>query len=163
VAAAAWSVAASARDPATDAQDAPAKAMPVYVNALADGWQDWSWAKTRLSVGPEGSARRPIAVEAGGYQALYLHHAAFDPSAYAMVALLVQGTAPAGEVRLFLVSDGKPVGEGKSIRIGNTGWTKVEVPVQALAPPGTSIDGLWIQNPAGGELPKFYVADIAFL
>ena len=114
------------------AQDAPApavaKPMPIYANALASGWQNWSWAKTRLSVGVEGAARKPIAVDAEPYASLYLHHEPFSTTGYRTLNLLVQSKATDAEVKLFLLTpDGKPIGAGKVVKIGNTGWTKVEV------------------------------------
>ena len=147
------------------AQDAPApvaaKPMPIYANALAPGWQNWSWAKTRLSVGAEGAARKPIAVDAEPYASLYLHHEPFSTAGYRTLNLLVQGKAIDAEVKLFLLApDGKPIGAGKVVKIGNTGWTKVEVPLETLGANDTSVSGLWIQNPTGETLPTFYVADV---
>jgi hypothetical protein len=144
------------------AQDAPAAVapMPIYTNALAPGWQNWSWANTRLSVGAEGATRRPIAVEADAYEALYLSHPAFATSGYKALALLVQGTTPEGEVRVFLLSNGKPNGTGKLVKIGNTGWTQVQIPLETLSSQDATIDGVWIQNPSSQAMPKFYVADV---
>lgn len=147
------------------AQDAPApavaKPMPIYANALAPGWQNWSWAKTRLSVGAEGATRKPIAVDAEPYASLYLHHEPFSTTGYRTLNLLVQSKATDAEVKLFLLApDGKPIGAGKVVKIGNTGWTKVEVPLETLGANDTSVSGLWIQNPTGETLPTFYVADV---
>ena len=145
------------------AQGAPAaaQAMPIYTNALAPGWQDWSWAKTRLSVGAEGAARKPIAVDAEPYASLYLHHEPFSTSGYRTLNLLVQSKATDAEVKVFLLApDGKPIGAGKVVKIGNSGWTKVEVPLETLGANDTTVSGLWIQNPSGAALPTFYVADV---
>ena len=147
------------------AQDAPApvaaKPMPIYANALAPGWQNWSSAKTRLSVGAEGAARKPIAVDAEPYASLYLHHEHFSTTSYRTLNLLVQSKATDAEVKLFLLApDGKPIGTGKVVKIGNTGWTKVEVPLETLGANNTTVSGLWIQNPTGETLPTFYVADV---
>lgn len=146
-----------------NAQDAPAAVapMPIYTNALAPGWQNWSWAKTRLSVGAEGAARKPIAVDADAYASLYLHHEPFSTTGYRTLNLLVQSKATNAEVKLFLLApDGKPIGAGKVVMIGNTGWTKVEVPLETLGANDTMVSGLWIQNPTGETLPTFYVADV---
>ena len=134
--------------------------MPVYDTALASGWQNWSWAKTELSVELKGSARKPIKVEAGAWEALYLHHDAFSTAGLKKLSLLIQGSAPDGQVRLFALAEGKPIGEGYLLKIGNTGWTLVEQPLATLGAEDKTIDGLWVQNATAVPLPKFYVTEI---
>ena len=64
-------------------------------------------------------------------------------------------------MKVFLVApDGKPIGTGKLVKIGNSGWTKVEVPLETLGANDTTVSGLWIQNPSGAALPTFYGADV---
>ena len=138
----------------------PAKTMAVYDTALAAGWQNWSWAKTELSVELKGSARKPIKVEAGGYQALYLHHDAFNTTGLRKLNFLIQGSAPDGEVRVFALTDGKVVGAGKVVKLSNTGWTQVAIPLATLEVEDKIIDGLWLQNTTGNDLPRFYVTEI---
>jgi hypothetical protein len=151
------SIASSGDEPAP----APAPAsMSIYDTALGAGWENWSWAKTELSVELGGSSRRPIRIVAPPWSALYLHHAPFSTAGYRKLGLLIQGSVPDREVRLFLLTDGKINGEGKLVRISNTGWTKVEVPLATLAAEDKMIDGLWVQNASETELPKFYVTEI---
>jgi hypothetical protein len=134
--------------------------MPVYDTALAPGWQNWSWAKTDLSVELNGSTRKPIRVVAGPYQALYLHHDPFSTAGMKQLSLLIQGSAPNGEVRIFALIDGKVVGDGKLLKLSNTGWTQVVTPLATLGVEDKTIDGLWVQNATDTELPKFYVTEI---
>jgi hypothetical protein len=136
--------------------------MVVYDTALAAGWQNWSWAKTDLSITLSGSARKPIRVEAGGWQALYLQHAAFSTSGYKQLELLIQGSAPQGEVRVFTLTDGKVNGTGRLVTITNTGWKLVVMPLAELAAEDKMIDGIWVQNASGNDLPRFYVTEIKF-
>lgn len=147
---------------ADDASPTPENthAMTVYDTALAPGWENWSWAKAELSIELGGSPRRPIKVIAGPWEALYLHHAAFSTSGLRRLSFLIQGSTPDREVRVFAVSDGKPVGEGKLLKISNTGWTDVKVPLATLGVEDSTIDGIWVQNASASELPKFYVTDI---
>lgn len=141
---------------------ASSHAMPVYDTALAPGWENWSWAKAELSIELGGSPRRPIRIVAGPWEALYLHHAPFSTNGLKMLSLLIQGSVPNREVRLFAISEGKPVGEGKLVKITNSGWTEVKVPLATLGVEDKMIDGLWVQNASATELPKFYVTDISF-
>jgi hypothetical protein len=145
--------------------DPPAKAadiapMTVYDTALAPGWENWSWAKTELGIELGGSARRPIRVVAGGWQALYLHHAPFNTAGLKRLGFLIQGSVPDREVRVLALADGKVAGEGKLVKIGNTGWTDVKIPLATLGVEDRTIDGFWIQNASEQELPKFYVTEI---
>jgi hypothetical protein len=146
--------------PSAPAPEPPAKEMPVYDTALADGWQNWSWAKAELSVTLNGSARKPIKVEAGPWQALYLHHDAFSTAGLSKLSLLIQGSAPDGQVRIFALADGKAIGEGYLVKLSNTGWKQVEQPLSVLGAEDKMIDGLWVQNASATDLPKFYVTEI---
>jgi len=137
-----------------------AKEMTIYGTALGDGWQNWSWAKAELSVELGGSARKPIKVTAGAWQALYLHHEPFSTAGFAKLSLLIQGSAPDGEVRLFAIADGKVIGEGYLLKISNTGWKQVEQPLATLGAEDKVIDGIWVQNASAVDLPKFYVTEI---
>lgn len=145
---------------AAEPAKAPVAPIDVYQTALGDGWDNWSWAKTELSVELNGSPRKPIRVEAAGWQALYLHHAPFDTTGLRKINFLVQGSAPAGELRLFMLTDGKPNGDGKIVKLSNTGWTKVEVPLANIASEDKLVDGIWLQNASADALPKFFVTDI---
>ena len=147
----------------TIAQDQAAAPMVIYDTALASGWQNWSWAKTELGIEIPGSARKPIKVEAAGWQALYLQHEAFSTTGYQNVEFLIQGTAPEAEVRVIALIDGKPANDGRTIKVGNKGWTRVVTPLRTLGVEDKSIDGLWVQNASANDLPKFYVTEIKLL
>jgi hypothetical protein len=156
---------ATAGSLAADKQDKvvappPAAEMTVYDTQLGEGWENWSWAKAELSVELAGSPRKPIKVEAAGWQALYLHHAPFNSTGLKKIDFLIQGSAPAGEVRLFMLTEGKPNGEGKVVKLSNTGWTKVEVPLVNIAADDKQIDGIWLQNASADPLPKFFVTEM---
>ena len=110
----------------------PPKEMPIYDTALAPGWQNLSVANTELSIEVSGSARKPIGVIAGPGQALYLHHDPFSTTGLSKLTMLIQGSAPNGEVRIFALIDGKVVNEGKLLALSNTGWTRVVTPLATL-------------------------------
>ncbi len=157
---AAGAVAAQTSLPPATADIPPPAQMPVYDTALAPGWQNWSWAKADLSVELNGSTRKPIRVVAGPYQALYLHHDPFSTKGMTKLSLLIQGSAPDGEVRIFALIDGKVANEGKLLKLSNTGWTQVVTPLATLGVEDKLIDGIWVQNASGADLPKFYVTEI---
>lgn len=163
----------------TDPGDVPARPKPVaatpaadtsmatvYKDALGPGWENWKWdgAETALSVDLNGSARKPIRVEAQGYKGLYLHHAAFSTAPFRGVSLLVQAVGGTGQVRLIALREGRPIeGKQKLIKLAPGGWTKVDVPLSALGAENVAIDGLWLQNDSGDPAPRFYVTDIMLM
>ena len=76
------------------------------------------------------------------------------------LSLLIQGSAPDGEVRIFALTDGKIIGEGYLVKLSNSGWKLVEQPLSILGAEDKVIDGLWVQNASATDLPKFYVTEI---
>lgn len=159
--------------PATAPAAAADPVATIYDKALGTEWQNWSWAKTELSV-DIGSARMPIKVEAEGYQALFLHHAPFSAAPYRGISMLIQAVGGEAEVRVIAVANGKPIPDGakvgadgqpqprmKVIKVVPGGWTKVMVPFNELGiGSGTTIEGFWVQNNKGEPAPHLYVADI---
>ncbi|MCW3834971.1 hypothetical protein ACFQ1E_02080 [Sphingomonas canadensis] len=172
----------------TDPGDVPNKPKPakaeapaagpeatVYDNALGPGWENWSWAATELSV-DTGTARKPIRVEAKGYQGLYLRHAPFSTAPYRGISMLIQVVGGEAEVRVIAIADGKPIPDPakpaqnneptprmKLVALKPGGWTKVVVPLDTLGAKDRTIDGFWVQNNSGADAPKFYVADVQLM
>ena len=140
----------------------PAGAMPVYGVALADGWSNWSWAKTTLSIDLSGSARHPIKAEAGPYQAVYLHHDGFSTAPYRRLGFLIHGGPTGGQqIAVMATIAGKPIPDKvKSIKLTANGWTKVEVPLSTIGADNQTIDGIWFQNASAAPAPPFYVTEI---
>jgi hypothetical protein len=160
--------------PAVEATVAAAGAeASVYNNALGPGWENWSFATVELGV-DTGGARKPIRVEAKGWQALYLHHAPFSTAPYRGLSMLLQVVGGEAEVRVIATADGKPIPDPSQAPVNNEpvpkmklvklkpgGWTKILVPLAELGADDKTIDGIWVQNNSGEDAPTFYAADIA--
>jgi hypothetical protein len=87
--------------------------------------------------------------------------ARFEPaSGLSKLSLLIQGSAPDGQVRILALADGKVISEGYPVTISNTGWKLVEQPQATLGAEDKVIDVIWIQNASAADLPKFYVTEI---
>jgi hypothetical protein len=153
---------ARAADPAPQPAAAAPGKMLVYDKALGEGWQNWSWAKTELSLVVNGSTRTPIGVDAGAWQALYLHHEPFSTAGYRRLSMLIQGAAPGGhQLRILAIAGGKPVNaDGKLVTLPASGWAKMEVPLTALGAGDKTIEGFWVQNATDKEVPRFYVTEV---
>ena len=135
----------------------------IYGTQLENGWQDWSWAKSERGIEIEGSQRRPIRVEAGPYQALYLHHAPMTFAGYTKLRFLIQGSKPGGKIKVVALSGGKAVNEGATLELKANGWTDVQLPLSGLGATDKPIDGIWIQNAGSEALPPFYVTEVKLL
>jgi hypothetical protein len=159
--------------PATATAPAVEPLATVYDKALGPGWQNWSWAKTDLSV-DIGSPRMPIMIDAQGYQALYLHHPSFSTAPYRGLSMLLQVVGGDAEVRIIAIADGKPIPDGdkkgadgqpqplmKIVSLKPGGWKSVQIPLNQLGAANRNIDGFWVQNNSGQPAPHIYVADIA--
>jgi hypothetical protein len=135
----------------------------IYNNALGSGWENWKWEGAESEVGVElgGSSRKPIRVEAQGYKGLYLHHAPFSTAPFKGISMLIQSIGGTGQIRLIAIAGGKPIeGKQKLVKLAPGGWTKIDVPLEALGAENVMIDGIWLQNDSGDPAPRFYVTEI---
>lgn len=135
----------------------------IYSTQLENGWQDWSWAKSERGLEIEGSSRKPIRIEAAGYQALYLHHDPMPLTGFSKLRFLLQGSKPGGQVKVVAISGGKPVNDGATLQLKADGWTDVQLSLDRIGAADKPIDGFWIQNAGGEALPPFYVTEIKLL
>src|SRR5262245_26602022 len=79
----------------TRAQTHPA----IYTDALVNGWQNWSWATVNLSAtSPVHSGTSSASVTAAAWQAIYLHHDAFDSSGYSNLVFWLHGGSAGGQL-----------------------------------------------------------------
>jgi hypothetical protein len=137
--------------------------MSIYGTALGDGWSNWSWGKTVLSLELNGSARRPIKAEPGPWEAIYLHHDAFSTAPYRGLRFLIQGAPPGGQqIAVMAIIGGKPVPDKvKSLKLAPGGWMEVRVPLSTLGADNATIDGIWFQNASPAPAPApIYVTEV---
>ena len=137
----------------------------VYDNALENGWQNYGWATLNYgNTSPvRGTGGDSISVDAGGYQALYLHHDAVDTTSLVSLTFWINGGASGGQtLQLQATVNGNAQAAVPLTAPTANAWTQVTVTLSALGLAGQSgFDGFWIQNTTGNTLPTFYVDDIA--
>ncbi len=144
-----------------------AQDLVVYDDSLENAWQDYSWASVNKSTtGPVHSGSNSISVtdSTSNYEALYLHHAAFNSAGYDSLRFWINPTtAVSDELQVQATLSGTAqTPYTLSFTAAQTGiWQQVTVPLGALGVANSnSFDGFWIQNITGGPLPTFYVDDI---
>jgi hypothetical protein len=136
----------------------------VYTDALANGWQNWSWATVNLAnTTPVQSGTDSIGVSAGPYQALYLHHDPFDSTLYTSLNFWINGGASGGQllqVQATLNGAAQTV-VTLPLLAANT-WTQISIPLSSLGvQTQPNLDGFWIQDRSGATQPTFFVDAIA--
>lgn len=137
----------------------------IFDNALENGWANWSWATVNfVNTSPthNGSADS-ISVTAAGYQALYFHQTAFDPSTFTNLTFWINGGSSGGQLlQVQAVLNGSAVASGVSLSaLTSNTWQQINVPMASLVSSSQSqIDGLWIQDRSGNSSPTFYTDDV---
>jgi len=147
----------------------PARAdAVVYADALASGWQDWSWGgitRNFACAAPVHSGSTSIAVTyTGGWSGLQLGNlSVVDVSAF--------------DTFRFYVHGGSRGDQSVEVQVGNTNtgastildftpvagtWTRIDVPLAALGSSPRVNYIYWFNNTAGVQ-PVFYLDDIAFV
>lgn len=136
--------------------------LPVYTDALASGWQDWSWDTTvdRSNATPVHSGTASIAATyTAAWGGLYLHANSLDISAYDTLRFWLHGGTAGGQrVSISLNFNGST----REVTATAGTWQKVEIPLSDFGSPTTVTDLVW-QDSTGGAQPKLYLDDIALV
>lgn len=136
----------------------------LYDDSLQNGWSNWSWATTNLaSASPVHGGADAISVQAGAYQALYLHHDAQTASGFTALRFWINGGQAGGQklqVQATLGSVAQPA-YALPAPAANT-WTLVTIPLSALGvTTQTNFDGFWIQDVSGQSAnPVYFIDDV---
>ncbi len=136
----------------------------VYTDALVNGWQDWSWAMVNFSnPQPVQSGTDSISVSAGPYQALYLHHDAFDSSLYTNLVFWIDGGSTGGQLLQVQVTLNRTAQTVVPLPpLAADTWQQITIPLSSLgAQNQPNLDGFWIQDRSGATQPTFFVDTIS--
>ncbi len=137
----------------------------LYTDSLQNGWGDWSWATVNFNqTAVVHSGSKAISVNAGAWEALFLHHDLFDATAFTNLTFWIHGGSAGGQQLVVqAIRGGTSVASGQAIGPLTAGtWRQINVPMSVLLPPGTmQIDGFCIQENTGNTAPVFYVDDMA--
>lgn len=149
--------------------NARAQNQIVYDDALENGWQNYGWATLNYAnTSPVHSGSDSISFYDPGtsYQALYLGHASFNPSAYQSLSFWIYPTAAGtNELAVQAVLNGNPQAAAPlsftAAQVNH--WQQITLSLSTLGVAGNAaFDGFWIQNTTGGPL-RFYVDDISLI
>jgi hypothetical protein len=136
--------------------------LTIYDEALAPGWQNWSWATVDFaSTANANTGAVSIAVTPAAWSALYLRSAdaPVDTNGYLNFTFYVHGGTTGGQtIQVVAVVNDLPQ-PGFRVASPTAGsWQKITVPLAALgADNRTDVNGFWIQQGSGVDDPTFYV------
>ncbi|MEV4777645.1 twin-arginine translocation signal domain-containing protein [Burkholderia sp. LMU1-1-1.1] len=138
----------------------PGQPFVAYDDGLANGWQNWSWAKVELAKPIAGA--KPIRVEGDPWSALALHHDAFSTAGYSKLTFSINGGVNGGQqLSIKAMVDGKAVESAVAIQPKAKTWAQVEIPLKELGVEGKTIDGISWQGQAN-PYSAYYITRIQF-
>src|SRR2546427_2071600 len=138
----------------------------IFDDALQNAWENWSWAAVNLTnAAPAHGGTKSISVTPDAWEAIYLHHPAFDSSPFTNLTFWIHGGNTGGQ---RLQVQGLLSGSAQTaVNIGplaaNT-WQQVTLSLAALGVANQpNLDGFWIQDRTGTSQPTFYVDDVSLI
>ncbi len=151
---------------ATSSLVTPAQAatsLPVYSDALATGWQNWSYGGIKTSFAnttPKHGGKKSLAVTyTGGWSGLQIgyHGANLDVSAYDTLRFWIHGGTKGGQKILVKIGtlEQTIIPKAKS-------WQRIDISLLPLGSARTVYTIAWFNN-TGGSQKIFYLDDIAFV
>jgi alpha-N-arabinofuranosidase len=134
-----------------------------YDDALENGWQNWSWATVNFSnTQTVQSGSDSIAVSAGAWQALYLHHDGLDANLYTSLVFWINGGASGGQLLQVAATLNGTAQTYFTLPALTKTWQQITIPLASLGVQGNpNWDGFWIQDRSGTTQPTFYVDNIS--
>lgn len=141
--------------------------QPIYTDSLQNNWQDWGWATINYNnSSPVHSGAASISVKinstASNWDAIYIHHDAFDSTLYTNLTFWINGGPSGGQqLQLQAILGNTPQ---VSVPVGPlpaNSWQQITVSLAALGVAGQpNLTGFWIIDPLGAPQPVFYLDDI---
>ncbi|HEV8713427.1 MAG TPA: alpha-L-arabinofuranosidase [Candidatus Binatia bacterium] len=136
----------------------------IYTDALVNGWQNWSWAAVNfVATAPVHSGTRSTSVTADAWEAIYLHHDAFDTSGYSALVFWIHGGSTGGQLlQVQALLNGSAQTAVTLAPLPANTWQKITLSLASLGVAHKpNLDGWWIQDRSGTTKPTFYLDDIS--
>jgi hypothetical protein len=145
------------------------RALAIYTDGLASGWEDWSWdAGVDLSSNsPVYSGTQAISITALAWGALQLRHSDFDSTPYYRLEFYVRKSSTAQQLGVFVIGNDlelrtRPVDycrytDRQPIEPGL--WTRVRIPLSDLDASERLLQSVCIRN-LGSQPSSFWVDEI---
>lgn len=144
--------------------------VPVYLDHLDDGFQDWGWApRSYTNTTPVHSGSNSIAVTiSAAYDGLQIWHSDLNSGLFSSLSFWLNGGTNGGQklqiYGLLHLGSNNNAGSGRSYSLGTLQtnvWQQFTVPLAAMGVANTNnFTGFVIQDRLGVPQPIFFVDDI---
>ncbi|MDX2139444.1 MAG: glycoside hydrolase family 44 protein [Chloroflexota bacterium] len=140
--------------------------LTIYNDALASGWQSWSWSTTldTNATAPVQAGNRSIAATyTAAWAGVYLRSQGALPAGYSTLRFWIHGGATGGQnIRVDAYNE---AGAGTTLTtltaMANT-WTQHDLPLATFGPSSLLWGIVWQEN-SGGTPPTFYLDSIELI
>ena len=136
--------------------------LPIYIDSLLNGFQDYSWATVNdNNTSPVYSGSDSISVTASQWEALWLYHDPFNTAPYASLNFWINGglTGASGLQVMGVVNNNYQAIYNLPALAANT-WVQFNIPLSALGVANiTNCEGFWFRASLN-ETKTFYVDSI---
>lgn len=134
----------------------------IYDDALATGWDNWSWAEVNLSAtSPTHSGSSSIQVTYSAWSGLYLHHAGLSTAGYTTLRFFIHGGTAGGQGIMVCASSGCSTATHKDVDAVANAWTRIDIPLSDMGSPAMITDLEW--QAGKSALDTLYIDDIALV
>jgi alpha-N-arabinofuranosidase len=148
--------------------------LPIYSDALATGWEDWSWAvqtKDLCSTQTVHQGICSVAVDLAPWGGLSFRHADFSTASWSVLTFYIHGGDSGGQqLQVFLhgAGGGQSGGELPAVSLDDPAyieggtvdadtWRQVSIPLEDLSGADTVISRVTIQAVGDQDQPLFHV------
>ena len=143
---------------------------PIYSDALAPGWADWSWASRNVSnTSPVAEGSKSISARFNPWTGLYLHHNGFNTTGQSYLVMMVHGGSAYDGANFMVVPEvngklGTGVALGPSCdggKIRANAWVSCRIALSSLGMNGRLVNGFVVQENAGRTFASSMYFDAA--
>jgi|GEM_PF-945928 len=140
--------------------------LTIYDDALASGWQNWSWATVDMaSTAAAHTGTKSVAVTADAWTALAMRfvNTPINTAGYGKLSFWANGGASGGQILRIsaLLSGSAQPAIVVGPLVANT-WTHYELDLASLGAANSSaFNGVWFQEGTGAAQPVFYIDDVS--
>ncbi|MBI5004107.1 hypothetical protein HZC00_03365 [Candidatus Kaiserbacteria bacterium] len=143
------------------------QALSIYQDALAQGWENWSWGSTQnfsdASLVFSGTRSMKVTYNApwGG---LFLHHAGVNTTGKSTLNFAIAGGGASGQQLQIYTSDSNGIQSlAKNLSAYISGgitantWKQVSIPLADIGAANKTLSGIVIQDISGGTGASIYI------
>jgi hypothetical protein len=142
----------------------------IYTDSLQNAWVPYGWATIDYAnPSPTHGGTASISVKINStpssWEAIYIHHDAFDPTSYTNLTFWIHGGSAGGQqLRVQAITGSGPQPGVLLAPLTANAWQQITLPLTALGVANQpDVTGFWIIDALGAPQPVFYLDDITLV